>query len=426
MLYLHASSLRKQGPRALIHCVSNVKVPTFRWNELFVLGSCFRRNDAGGFLSILLILCFFFVQTQPCLADQPNWDKIIHSLDTFVTDYVKEKKVPGCIVAIVGPHDIYFLKSYGVKKLGQTDRITTKTLFQLGSVSKTITATLLIKLYDQNAIDLEEPITTYLSDFKLKDQEEPLTIRHLLSHTSGVPRYGFNALIETHPPRSELLRMVQTVKPAAHPGESFDYHNVMFALTEDILHVTHNQRFDHILEKTVFSPLSMAHACVGLNCIQQSKDRASPHIRNKKGQIIPLDAYSRAYYAVSPAGGINASMEDMIPFLKAHLGGRPNVLSSGARSLLHLPQVTEDMSPEVMKAKSEHIDKMGYALGWRWMDYGGERVVYHGGWLKGFHTMVAFLPEHEVGIIVLHNAETNLPWKTTCAFLDQYLGLSKS
>lgn len=368
---------------------------------------------------------FLILNSQASFADQPNWDKITHSVDNFVADYIKEKKTPGCVVAIVGPFDVYFLKTYGVKKLGKPDKLTTKTLFQLGSVSKTITATLLVKLYDQNSIDLEEPITTYLPEFRLKDQEEPLTIKHLLSHTSGVPRYGFNALIETHPPRSELLRMVQTVKPTAQPGESFDYNNVMFALTEDIVKVAHNQSFNQLLERTLFRPIGMPHACVGLACIQNCKDRAYPHVKNKNGSFIPLASYSKAYYAVSPAGGINASMEDIIPFLQVHLGGRPDVLSLGARNLLHLPQITEDVSPEVMKAKSEHIDKMGYALGWRWMDYNGERVVYHGGWLKGFHTMVAFLPENEVGIIILHNAETNLPWKTVGAFLDQYLGLSK-
>jgi beta-lactamase class C len=363
--------------------------------------------------------------THACLADAPKWDKLTSSVDSFIAAYLKEHGAPGCVVAIVGPKDVYFLKSYGVKKLGKPEKLNPKTLFQLGSVSKPLSSTLMVKLYGDKRIDLNAAVTEYMNNFHLKGQEEPLLVKHLLSHTSGIPRYGFNPLIETHPERSELLRMAQTVKPVAPPGDVFDYHNVMFALIGDIIEAAENKPFNEVMDSHLLEPLGMKHACVGFNCLIESNNQATPHIKNEKGKIIPLNSYSTAYYAVSPSGGINASMEDMIPFLKAHLGGQPEFLSQGARNLLHLPQVTQKISPEEMKAKSEYIENMGYALGWRWMDYGGERVVYHGGWLKGFHNMIAFLPDHDIGIIILHNAETNLPWKTTCKFLDLVLDQEK-
>jgi len=374
------------------------------------------------FLRVFILI--FLFGSQICIADTPDWERINPLLDNFITSSLKTSGAPGCVVAIVGPKDVYFIKAYGVKKRGHPDKLTRNTLFQLGSVSKPITATVVIKLYGQKKLDLEIPVTSYLPAFQLKDQVKPLTLKHILSHTSGVPRYGFNPLIESHAPRSELLRMLQTVQPSGDPGSTFDYHNVMFSLLQDVIHGVSEKPFDHVLTQILFEPLQMNRACIGLACIEQNKDRASPHVKNNKGEIISSNTYSKTYYNVASSGGINASMDDLIPFVMAHLGGYPDILSASARNFMYLPQISEDLTPEARKSKSEHIDKSGYSLGWRWMDYAGKRVIYHGGWVKGFHNMIAFLPDQDIGIIILHNAETKLPWKTTCEFLNLVLDVS--
>lgn len=378
-------------------------------------------------VQVFFLLCFPCLMTladnvSPVLQ-QEKMAYIKPLLDDFITKFLKKTKAPGCVIALIGPQEVYFLKTYGVKQLGKSDPLTENTLFQLGSVSKPLTATLAVFLQTQNRLSLETPISTYLPEFKLQGQTKPLYLKHLLSHTSGVPRQGFNALIESTSTRQDLYKKAQNTPLVAQPGLSFDYHNVMFSLTEDVLKASTKESFEKLLQNHLFKPLKMPYACVGLQTLKNASNRASPHVKNKRGKLYPLKKYSQTYYKVLGSAGMNASMKDLIPFLQLHLGGFPKLLTSEGRSLLHTSQITEESPPPWLKNQSEHIGSTGYALGWRWVDYKGERVLYHGGWLNGFHPIIAFLPQHEIGIIILHNAETHLPMKTLLKFLDLYLDI---
>ncbi|OJW50338.1 MAG: hypothetical protein BGO67_00210 [Alphaproteobacteria bacterium 41-28] len=377
------------------------------------------------FLFHILFLAFFYrqgvlAQQSPPFIGQEKMQSIASVIDHFITSFSKEKTPPSCVVAVVGPQDIYFLKAYGIRKLGEPERLTQKTLFQLGSVSKPLVATLVGILQAQGKLSIRNPVSDYLKDFKLQGQKQPLLIQHLLSHTSGVPRKGFNSMVESFTERSKIFEKAQHTPLDAQPGQHFDYHNVMFALIEDVLVTTLNQPLEKLLEDNLFKPLKMPLASVGFQPLKESSNHAFPHVRNQKEKIVTRKKYSEAYYAIAPAGGINASMEDLIPFLQAHLGGFPNLLSSDTLNLLHTPQIEEDHPPGWLTEEAKHLGNTGYALGWRWMDYAGQRVLFHGGWVGGFHNMIAFLPEHKVGIIILHNAETRLPLKTALKFFDLY------
>lgn len=366
--------------------------------------------------------CHMVVAFEPSLSQQQEKVKQFSPIfDSFISTFLKKKKSPGCVVAIVGPQSVYFLKAYGVKELGKHDPLTQKTVFQLGSASKPISSTLVAVLQAQNKLSIESPVTLYLKDFKLNGQTKPLLIKHLLSHTSGLPRYGFNALIEASATRNSLYMKAQNIPIASQPGEAYDYHNVMFSLIEDILKASTNEPFAKLLKQHLFDPLQMKSAFLTYAELKEASDRATPHTENKKGNFVPVKNYSKTYYTVTSAGGINASMEDLVPFLQLHLGGFPNLLGPEQRKGLYAPQVTEERPPYWLKNASKRIEKTGYSLGWRWMDYAGERVVYHGGWLKGFHAMIAFLPQYDIGLIVLDNAETNLTIDALVKFLDLYL-----
>ncbi len=381
------------------------------------------------FLPVFFLISFYcqgvFAQKSTPPLTQEKIQSITPALNDFIISFLKKTKAPGCVVAIVGPKDVYFLKAYGVQKSGKPERLTEKTLFQLGSVSKPLTATLVGILQNQQKLSIETPVSNYLKDFKLQGQEQPLLLKHLLSHTSGVPRKGFNALVESFTKRDKIFEKAQKTPLDAQPGQHFDYHNVMFALIEDVLVSAMKQPFEKLLQDNLFKPLKMSLVSIGFQPLKESSNRAYPHIKNEKKKILPRKEFSQAYNVIAPSGGINASMEDLIPFLQAHLGGFPHVLNADTLRLLHTSQITEDRPPGWLKEETkQHVENTGYALGWRWMDYAGQRIFFHGGWVGGFHNMIFFLPEHKVGIIVLHNAETRLPLKTNLKFLDLYLGSS--
>ncbi|AIL12341.1 hypothetical protein IM40_00500 [Candidatus Paracaedimonas acanthamoebae] len=349
---------------------------------------------------------------------------IVPQVDQFIISYLKKLKAPGCVVAIVGPQEIYFLKAYGVKKLGKVDRLTPRTIFQFASVSKTISATLAVKLHHAGRLSLDERINNYLLNFSLKGTQQPLCLRHILSHTSGLSNEGMNALIESCGPRKALYDHVQARPVSTQPGEYFDYHNIMYGLVEDILVAATGQSFQVLLQDNLFEPLGMKQASVGYQEMILAKDRAYPHDISFKSKILhPAKNYSKCYYSVLASAGMNGSILDLIPFLQAQLGGRPEILSPQELKMLHTSQIKAPETLNKIRAKFRHISDSGYALGWRWMDYAGERVMYHGGWLNGSRPMIVFLPKFKVGIIILHHAETPLSFRTTMKFLDLFLGV---
>ncbi len=377
--------------------------------------------------TFLLIVFFLTLSSHGASANILAENKlklIISELDQFISSYLKKLKAPGCVVAIVGPQRVYFLKTYGVKKLGQIDRLTPQTIFQFASVSKTISATLAVKLHHSGKLSLDVPVTHYLLNFSLKGTKKLLSLRHILSHTSGLSNNGMNALIESCAPRKALYDHVQSQPVSSQPGEWFDYHNIMYGLIEDVLVAATKQPFQELLQENLFGPLGMRQASTGYQNMIMSKNRAYPHdIPHKSIVLRPAKSYSKCYYSVLASAGMNGSILDLIPFLQAQLGGRPEVLSPQELDMLHTPQIKSPETLKKIREKFRHISDSGYALGWRWMDYAGERVMYHGGWINGSRPMVAFLPNYKIGIIVLHHAETPLSFRTTMKFLNLLLGV---
>jgi len=198
----------------------------------------------------------------------------------------------------------------------------------------------------------------------------------------------------------------------------------MYGLVEDILVAATHQSFKDLVHDTIFNPLEMKQASMGYQAMITSKDRAYPHDMANKSKILrPSQKYSKCYYSVLASAGMNGSMLDLIPFLQAQLGGRPKVLSPQELEILHTSQIKAPETLKRLQEKYSHISDSGYALGWRWMNYAGEKVIYHGGWVNGSRPMIAFLPKYKVGIVILHHAETPLSFKTTIKFLNSFLGL---
>lgn len=373
-------------------------------------------------LFFLLGLSMIFQRVEGSGLVERKVKAIVPQVDQFIISYLKKLKAPGCVIAIVGPQEIYFLKAYGVKTLGKTDRLTPRTIFQFASVSKTISATLAVKLHQAGRLSLDEPINNYLLNFSLKGTQQPLCLRHILSHTSGLSNQGMNALIESCAPREALYESVQSRSVSTQPGEWFEYHNIIYGLVEDVLVAATGQSFQELLQHNLFKPLGMRHVSIGYHDMIMAKDRAYPHDISVKSKMLhPAKSYSKCYYSVLASAGMNGSILDLIPFLQAQLGGRPDILSPQELKILHTSQIKAPETLKKIKNKFPHISDSGYALGWRWMDYAGERVMYHGGWVNGSRPIIAFLPKYKVGIVILHHAEPPFSFRATMKFLDLFL-----
>lgn len=364
-----------------------------------------------------ILICTTILLLLPSsLTFADNLSAPIKQLTQQIEHLIKTKKIPGCAIAIVDHDKIVYMNAFGVRKMVKGKKgepIDLDTVFQLGSISKPITATLVAILQKKGAIDIDQPARTHLPWIS-----SATTTRHLLSHTSGFIRTGWNNRIEANTPRITLVRDL-SAHPQSTPGEIFDYHNLAFSLLEDVLMHATKSPFENLLQRHLFTPLGMTNATCGYPLFNRTENKAWPHQITKKGILVPSSSLSRFYHAHVPsAGGMNANIRDMANFLLLQLNGQSNLINTEDLAAFHTPTTPTKDALAWFKNESANTEiNAWYGLGWRIIDIDRHRIVYHGGWLKGFKNFMAFLPDRKVGIIILHNSECNFSKKEAIKFL---------
>ncbi|MES2253309.1 MAG: serine hydrolase domain-containing protein [Pseudomonadota bacterium] len=364
------------------------------------------------FFVILLIL--------PCIAIANTLSVSIKALTQHIEQLIKTKKIPGCAVAIIDHDQIVYMNAFGVRKMSKGKKgypIDLDTVFQLGSISKPITATLVAILQRNGRLNLDQAVQYHLPWI-----QSDTTVRHLLSHTSGYARTGWNNKIEANTARITLINDLSSHTQNT-PGETFDYHNLAFSLLEDIIKHTNQAPFENLLQHYLFNPAGMTRASCGYIPFESCANKAWPHQITKKGSLAPSSSLSQFYHAHVPsAGGINASIRDMANFLFLHINGQENLISTHDLSPFHTPVAPTKDALGWFKEEAVGADlNAWYGLGWRILDIDHQRIIYHGGWLKGFKNFLAFSPDRKVGIVILHNSESSFSKKAAIRFLRQIL-----
>jgi beta-lactamase class C len=132
-----------------------------------------------------------------------------------------------------------------------------------------------------------------------------------------------------------------------------------------------------------------------------------------------------SYYHVPPAAGVNSSIHDMAQWLIAQMGHRPDVLPVAVLSDIHTPQVSTPGELRGSPWRRERLTAAYYALGWRVFDYAGHTLVFHGGAVQGFRGLIAYMPDQDVGMVVLWNSESAAPSGLLPTLMDRVLGLPR-
>lgn len=387
-------------------------------------------HKQNGRLSLIRSLLFFiscFLPLAVFALPPKNLEPTLAKLNADIQKLVQSKQIPGCAVAVVYRNNVVFMNTYGVRMVGKPEKIDVDTLFQLGSVSKPIAATLVSVLEHKGLLKLDDPVTHYLPNFSLNSNQasHALRVKHVLSHSTGVPRAGFNNLIEAHAPYDRILETLQATRVRTPMGKRYDYHNAMYALISDITRSATRLPFKDALHANLLQPLNMTRTSATLGGLINTPNRATPHTRGNRGALTPSDTYSKGYYAVAPAGGINSSIKDMSVFLKAQMGGFPQVLNHKMLARIQTPQVVTPCTLGPNSGPPNMIKNAHYALGWRVVDFDHHKLVFHGGWVKGFTNFIAFMPDQQIGIVVLHNSENRFSAKTAVKFFESYLDIPR-
>lgn len=344
-------------------------------------------------------------------------------LDRLLDKVEEGDRIAGLAVAVVKDDKVLLQRGIGYADAKAGLKVTPDTVFRLASLSKAFASAMAAILIDDGAFSWNTTVASVVPAFELIDADasNKLTVRDVLSQRVGLPHNTYDRMIEANEPYPMLVDRLKEVPMTCDVGECYGYQNVTYSLIGDVIYATTGDFFSHQVEKRLFRPLGMTTASYGRDGLESSASWARPHARTRAGWV-PFEN-REGYYHVAPAAGINASIKDMTAWLIAQMGGHPDVLSAAELETLHAPQIDTPHERRVAPWRRARVSDSQYALGWRVFDYAGETLVFHAGYVKGYHSMIAFFPKMRFGAVMLWNCETALPSGLLPMLLDRYLGL---
>jgi CubicO group peptidase (beta-lactamase class C family) len=332
-------------------------------------------------------------------AAQPKPDPLA-GLPAYIERVRQDWKIPGVAVGIVKDDSLVFAAGFGVKELGKPDSVTPRTLFAIGSNTKSFTSTAAAMLVDDGKLRWNDRVTKWLPGFELYDVyvTRDLTVRDVLSHRSGLGRRGDALWYGTRYSREEILQRIRFLKPNAGFRTEMGYQNIMFLAGGQVVGKAAGTSYDEVIRTRIFKPLGMSTSGVVLGELKGQSDVSTPHaIRPTGATVIPW----RNLDNVAPAGSINSNVVEMAQYLRLHLG---NGTYRGTR-LVSMVNLGITKTPHVNAGgvgdSLSHFSS--YGLGWVLQDYRGKKIAWHNGGIDGQLSEMWTIPEVGLGIVVLSN-----------------------
>jgi beta-lactamase class C len=340
--------------------------------------------------------------------------ELIYDYDSILTAGFKTTNTVGAAVAIVYKNQVAFLKCHGVKKARTNDSINENTIFRLASVSKPVSGVLAGMLADEKIINFDDKVTDYIPELRLKSESytRELTIKNLLSHTTGLVPHAYDDLVEQKVPLEKIMDRLYLANTSSSPGRLYTYQNVMFSLIDPIVEKQTGKNYGDVLKEKVFIPFGMNNASTGFDSFMNNENKALPH----SGRT-PIRMNDR-YYNTTPAAGINASISDMSNFLLTILKDSVHAISENVEEEIFTPQINTVLSRGYFR-QWDRVNSKAYGIGWRIIDYKGRKVAYHGGYLQGYRAEIALCKDEQVGIVYLSNSPSAVAAKSVPEFFNR-------
>jgi len=274
-------------------------------------------------------------------------------------------------------------------------------------------------LVEDKVLSWDDKIVSYLPEFCLKSPEQTneLSIRNVLSHTTGLPYHTFTNMVEEGLDLNTLLYKLREVNLCNKVGQTYSYQNVVYSVIGEVMKTATGKSYETLMQERIFQPLHMNHASISYDAIMNNDNIAMPH-RKSRGNWVP-SKITDTYYNVAPAGGVNASISDMAYWLMALMGDKQNVITEATLNDMFTPQV-KARSKNRNYGKQNHIKDSYYALGFRVLHYANDTIVYHGGFVNGYRSEIAINPKEKIGICVLANAPGDFSDNSIPMFFNMY------
>jgi beta-lactamase class C len=337
-------------------------------------------------------------------------------VDQRARSLVDRKDMAGLAVAVVEDGQLAFIKAYGVVDADTGEKATPRTVWRWGSVSKGVAATLEALHARQGKLSLDDPISKWSATLKLpKDNQNVATLADALSHRLGIVRFAYDDRLEDNVDPAIIRGEYGPLFPMCPPGTCWAYQNVAFDVAHEAVEKATGLTYDQAARHYVFGPLGMTSASTTKEGLVGSPSWARPHAGRHP---IPVQ---EAYYRIPAAGGVNSSIVDLGIWMRAQMGGRPNVLPPDLLWELHVPRVFTPRSG--LPPYDLALKNLAYGLAFREGDYQGHHLIWHRGAVRGSRAALYFDPAERFGVALLWNSTSVKPSGFPLEIFDQYYHL---
>ena len=337
------------------------------------------------------------------LLQKPKVAAAIKVLDAWIEAKRNDREQPGISVGVVYDQDLIWAKGYGMADVDSGIPATPATVYRIASISKLFTSTAILQLRDAGELQLDDPVKKHLSWFKVKDLDHDgptITIRHLLTHTSGLPReakgVSWNEL--TFPSRQQMIRRLVQQEPVFAAEEEWKYSNLGLSLVGEIVAEVSGKAWPAYVADHILSPL-------GMTSTYPLPTPETPGLAVGYGRRVPGKTRGIEPFvdidAERPAGNMASTVEDLAKFVSLQFREGPDdgemILGrSTLREMHRVHWLRRDW-------------KSGWGLGFAVRRVDEQVRIGHGGSLPGHRTQIELAPDDKLGVIVLTNADDGDP-----------------
>jgi CubicO group peptidase (beta-lactamase class C family) len=328
---------------------------------------------------------------------KPELAILIDEFRTSIPKSIKKHRISGCAVSLVDDKGILWAEGFGTTDFKRRIPVTPNTLFYIGSIGKTFTSVAVLTAVQDGLLDLDEPVTTYLPDFKVysryeESPENKITLRYLLSHTSGLPREapGCNMVEFDGDTLEDRFKSINGLWLKYPVGRACLYSNAGFDLAAYVLQTVSGIPFEHYMTDHVFRPLDMYNSTLDGYKINSNPNRAIGHTIGVVPSPTPPD------HGLLGSGGVWTNAKDLARFIQYFLNKR----SPEEKRVLNESWLDVMQTPYAGIASEEEIY---YGLGIGINRVSGRTEMRHGGGGLGQTSWMYWCPKYGIGGLVLTN-----------------------
>ena len=319
----------------------------------------------------------------------------------WMNGQIEYRELPGIVVGIVVGDDLIWAKGFGFADLKARKPMTAETKFRMASHSKMFTATAIMQLREQGRVRLDDPVSKHLSWFRVKpagDDDQPITIENLLTHSSGLPREaGAHWTTGEFPTADEIRSLISDREAAFAPSVRWKYSNLAYTIAGMVAEQVSGVKWADYVQANIFAPLGMTSSSVDRDVEGMAVGYAARVPGKAARDVMPFtDARG-----MGAATGITSTVGDMAKFVSAQFRQGPRggnrILGSGSLREMH----------RVRSMENNWLT--GNGIGFAGLRRGTRVWLGHGGGYPGYTTQTLFDLESKVGVIVLTNTNDSNP-----------------